>query len=237
MKKYLSLIIVCIFAVTLASCSSKEYVDIPVTEIVTDESGESVTNEFGEVEVVEVTDKNGDVVTQKVEKSKTTLQSTTKASAVTGETSNQNNNNNDKKDNNQSTSKASSTTAKNQSTSKAAATSTTKKQTTTKATKPQKRDIDVIVKLPFYNSKETQITLYYKAKGDKKTSSLEPVKAKLDKTNKIQKFTIEDIKGEVSISIVMSGVDITQNTAVVAADEKSVIITPVTGIEIMEDMD
>lgn len=51
------------------------YVDIPVTEIVTDENGEAVTNAQGEVVTEVVTDAAGKTVTQRVKKSGTTTKS------------------------------------------------------------------------------------------------------------------------------------------------------------------
>jgi len=229
MKKFLSIFMALILAFVFVSCSSKEYVDIPVTEVVTDENGETVTDESGQAVVVEVTDKDGNVVTEHVEKSKTTTSLTTTAdSSATASVGGADTPTN-----------AGTTTTKKQETNKTTTTTkqTTTKQTTTKPTKPQKRDIKVTLKLPYYNGQETEITVSYKAEGDKKYKDLDPVKTKLDKTNKIQEFTIEDVKGAVSISVSLSGVDITQNTKTVKADEKAVTIAPVTGIEVMEDMD
>ncbi len=227
MKKFLSIFMVLILAFVFVSCSSKEYVDIPVTEVVTDENGEAVTDESGQVVTVEVTDKNGNTVTSRVEKSKTTTASTT--------SSNSNSSSSSASGDADESKKSGTTTTKKQSVNKN--TTTTKKQTTTESTKSQKRDIKVTLKLPYYNGQETEITVSYKAEGDKKYSDLKTVKTKLDKTNKIQEFTIEDVKGAVSISVSLSGVDTTQNTATVAADKNAVTISPVTGIEIMEDID
>lgn len=218
MKKLLSILMVLVIMFAFASCSSKEYTDTPVTEIVTDENGEPVTDENGNPVTVVAESTTGE------DASATSSGQDTTAPSGSG----------------------SSTTAATTAKANTPAKTTAKKTTTTtteKPTKSQKRDIKVIVELPFYNEKETDITVSYRVDGDKKYKDLEPKKnVKLDKTGKQETFTIPNVKGDVDISVSFSGTvgaNISKNTATAKASDKdqTVTIRPATGIEVMEDMD
>lgn len=208
MKKVISISMVIAILFAFTACSSKEYVDIPVT----DKDGQAVTDE------------NGEAVTERVLKADTTASS---------------------KD--ESTSKGSNTTTakagnKNTTTKK----TTTKKQTTTKPTttvKAEKRDVKVTVYIPTFSDVkteeelETELTLYYREKGEKKWKKAETkkditLKYNKDDSQKTEEFKIKGLKGDFEFKADFKGVEgIKNNTAELAADKKECKITPTTGIE------
>lgn len=179
MKKILPIIMVAVIVFTLSACKSKEYVDKVVTAPVTDESGK------------EVTDKDGNVVTETVpadEKSTSkTDDKTTEATSTTSATDKNNKQTTTKK---QTSSKKESTAKKNESTKKSEATgknetttkkasannsqtTTTKKETTTEATtkKPEKRKVTVTIYVPSVpEATLAKLTVRYKLEGDKKST-------------------------------------------------------------------
>lgn len=216
MKKLLSILMVLVIMFAFASCSSKEYTDTPVTEIVTDENGEPVTDENGNPVTVVAESTTGE------DASATSSGQDTTAPSDSG----------------------SSTTAATTAKANTPAKTTAKKTTTTtteKPTKPQKRDIDVVVVLPLYKSEKTDITISYKEEGSKKTEKLKTKKdVVLDTAGKKETFTIENVKGDVEVTVSFSGAagtNLSQNTATVKSGDKTVTISPVTGIEHFADRD
>lgn len=122
-------------------------------------------------------------------------------------------------------------------------TTTTTTQTTTE--KPKKREVSVEVVLPYYNDQKTKLSVRYKAEGDKEYSILK-IEDPSDKKNELEyeevtldgktvkKYSLGKLKGEVKVVVYFSGMDIMQNSAVIAADESSVKISPSTGIAVIE---
>ena len=213
MKKVLAVLMAVSIVFALSGCASKEYKDTAVTIPVTDENGK------------EVTDKNGKVVTElsttaKEEKKDNENKKEEKESTLSKEKKKE------KKDNKNTTK-----SNKNKTTKKA--TTTTKKVTTTK---PKKRDILLRVEVPFYNDQETEITVRYRAKGDKKYKTLEikDNKIVLDKSPLVLNYKIKDVKDYVDIVVTLKGIDVTYNRVRVKAEEKTATIKLVTGIEVLE---
>lgn len=223
MKKAISVLLVFILAFAFASCSSKEYEDTPVTEVVTDENGEAVTDENGKTvtRIVETGSNSGNDASG--DKTAQNNGSNNNANGADGNETNAANSNNNNVNNNQN--KTTKTDNKEET-----------KKTTTAA--PKKREVTVDISLPYYNHQETDITVSYKADGDKKYTELDPVKGvKLDKKGKIESFELGKIKGDVTVVVKFSGIDITNNTIVISADDNKGTINPVTGIEIINGKD
>lgn len=223
MKKVISvsLIVALLFAFT--ACSSKEYKDIPVT----DENGQTVTDE------------NGDVVTERIKADKDSEDEQESSNTSAGTTAAGNQNNSDSQNSSKNSGSASGTTAGNSGSGSGSAQVNNNKETTTEKTttaKPKKRDIDVAVVLPFYNGEKTKLTVYYMVDGDKKYTKLETREVELKdyKFSNEEKFIIKNVKGKVTVKVEFEGITITNDTKEVAANEDSVQIKPVTGIEIME---
>lgn len=231
MKKVISISMVIAVLFAFTACSSKEYIDVPVT----DADGQAVTDE------------NGEAVTERVLKADTTAsskdESSTAAASSGKSTSASNQENNNKTSNasqgNNTTKKAGN---KNATTKK----ETTKKQTTTKQTTAapaEKRDVKVTVYIPTFSDVKTEeelkteLTLYYRVKGDKKWKKLETreditLEYNKDGSQKKEEFKIKSIKGDLEIQADFKGVEgIKNNTAVLAADKNECTITPTTGIE------
>lgn len=222
MKKVISvsLIVALLFAFT--ACSSKEYKDIPVT----DENGQTVTDE------------NGDVVTERIKADKDSEDEQESSDTSTGTTAagGQSDSDSQNSSNNSGSNGSGSGTTAGNSGSGTTQVNNNKETTTANTTtaKPKKRDIDVTVVLPFYNKDETKLTVYYMVDGDKKYTKLETRDVVLDKYGKKEDFKIENVKGKVTVKVEFEGITITNDTEEVAANEDSVKIKPVTGIEIME---
>lgn len=236
MKKIISVLSVFVIVMGLAACTSTQYVDTPVTAVVTDKNGEAVTDDKGNNVTEVVTDEQGNTVTEKVTANKDASSSTNNTTApskkVTG---------------NSSTSKANSTTGKangekETSTTKSSTQkqTTTKKQTTTTTTKPtttarpKKRDVTITVELPYYNEQETELTVFYKVKGDKKYTELETREIVLDSSKNKEKFEIKKIKGDILVYVKLKDINTTHSSIVIPASENSGVVKPITGIEIID---
>lgn len=219
MKKAISVLLVLILAFAFASCSSKEYEDTPVTEVVTDENGEAVTDE------------NGKTVTRVVE-----TESNAGKDDSGNKTTQNNGSNNDS--NNAGGNETNAANGNNNNQNKTIKTENKEETKKTTTAAPKKREVTVDISLPYYNHEETDITVSYKADGDKKYTELDPVKGvKLDKKGKIESFELGKIKGDVTVVVKFSGIDITNNTIVISADDNKGTIKPVTGIEIINGKD
>lgn len=224
MKKVISvsLIVALLFAFT--ACSSKEYKDIPVT----DESGQTVTDE------------NGDVVTERIKADKDSEDEQESSDTSTGTTAAQDSDGsgNSSGASNRNVSNANSSGGSNSSGNSSKYDSQADDNGENHYGSPKRRDIDVTVVLPFYNNEETKLTVYYMVDGDKKYTKLETrdIELKDYKFGKEEKFVIENVKGKVTVKVEFEGITITNDTDTeeVAANEDSVKIKPVTGIEIME---
>lgn len=231
MKKVISISMVIAILFAFTACSSKEYIDVPVT----DADGQAVTDE------------NGEAVTERVLKADTTASSkdeSSTAAASSGKSTSAN-----QQDNNNKTSNASqgnNTTKKADNKNTTTKKETTKKQTTTKPTttvKAEKRDVKVTVYIPTFSDVKTEeelkteLTLYYRVKGDKKWKKAETKKDitleyNKDGSQKKEEFKIKGLTGEFEFRADFKGVEgIKNNTAELAADKKECTITPTTGIE------
>lgn len=222
MKKVISvsLIVALLFAFT--ACASKEYKDIPVT----DENGQTVTDE------------NGDVVTERIKADKDSEDEQESSDTSTGTTAAQDSDGsgNSSGASNRNVSNANSSGGSNSSGNSSKYDSQADDNGENHYGSPKRRDIDVTVVLPFYNNEKTKLTVYYMVDGDKKYTKLETrdVELKDYKFGKEEKFVIENVKGKVTVKVEFEGITITNDTEEVAANEDSVKIKPVTGIEIME---
>lgn len=228
MKKVLSVSMIVALLFAFSACSSKEYIDIPVT----DENGQVVTDE------------NGETVSQRVEGESTSASGKTEddSDTSTGTTAAQDSDDsgNSSSASNRNVSNANSSGGSNSSGNSSNFgnnQNTTAKQTTTEKTTtaaPKKRDIEVTVVLPYYNNQKTQLTVYYRVAGDKKYTELETRDVELDRYGKEETFEIKNVKGVVAVTVEFEGITITKNTGRVEASEDSIKIQPVTGIEIMD---
>lgn len=242
MKKVISVSMVIAMIFALSACSAAEYTETPVTVAVTDENGEVVTDAQGNTVTEVVTDESGNAKTETkknitVKEGKTTT--TEKSNGQnndnnSGNGSNNGGNNGNSGDNNNNGNNQGGNGSNN---------NTTGKDDTTKPTeKPKKRDVTINVVLPFYNGVDTNLTLFYSVDGGKETE-LETRAVKLENDNFgkniIEKFVIEDVKGEIDAYIVFKDKDvaITKNSVKVEAtgdNSQEGTIKPVTGIEIMD---
>ena len=231
MKKVISISMVIAILLAFTACSSKEYIDVPVT----DADGQAVTDE------------NGEAVTERVLKADTTASSKDKSStaaASSGKSTSANKQDNNNKTSN--TSQGNNTTKKADNKNTTTKKETTKKQTTTKPTttvKAEKRDVKVTVYIPTFSDVKTEeelkteLTLYYREKGDKKWKKDETKKDitleyNKDGSQKKEEFKIKGLTGEFEFRADFKGVEgIKNNTAVLAADKNECTITPTTGIE------
>lgn len=253
MKKVISVSMVIAMIFALSACSSAEYTETPVTVAVTDENGEVVTDAQGNTVTEVVTDENGNAKTE-TKKNITVKEGKTTTAAKNDSQNNNNNsgngsnnsgsgnsgNNNSDSNNNNNNGNSGNNGNNNQGNNGSNNNDTPSKEDPTKPTeKPKKRDVTITVELPFYNKKETKLTLYYKVGNDKKFSEFEPVELVLDSkgNNRKQEFTIEDVKGEIYAYIEFEGIAITHNDVTIPASGENSdkgTITPVTGIEIMD---
>ena len=211
-------VIVAVIAVIVAvnqKDDGSQYVDTEVTTIpVTDENGKNVT------------DKNGDVVTQQV---------TGSASANASGNASGNSSGNAQTGSNSGNNDATTTTKKkfpifNKK-------PTTKKETTTKVTttRPKKRDINLPVEIPYYNDQATTIAIKYRPKGEKeyKDLEIEDNNIILNQSPLVLNYVIKDVKNYVDIIVRVDNVDISNNKIRVEADQKEATVKIVTGIEVI----
>lgn len=232
MKKVISISMVIAVLFAFTACSSKEYIDVPVT----DADGQAVTDE------------NGEAVTERVLKADTTASSKDKSStaaASSGKSTSANKQDNNNKTSN--TSQGNNTTKKADNKNTTTKKETTKKQTTTKPTttvKAEKRDIKVTVYIPVLdgtmnteNETKTELTVYYRAEGKKdwkkfKSKDVTLEYANEDKLQKTEEFTITNATGVYEIKADFKGVEnIRNNTKKTTVNGKECTITPTTGIE------
>lgn len=243
MKKVISVSMVIAMIFVLSACSSAEYTETPVTVAVTDENGEVVTDAQGNTVTEVVTDENGNAKTET--KKNITVKENKNTTAASNDSQNNNNNDGNSANNgsNGNSGNNNSGSNNNQGSNGSNDNNTTAKDETTKPTeKPKKRDVTINVVLPFYNGIETNITLFYSVDGGEEIElETRAVKLETDKFGKniIEKFVIEDVKGEVNAYVVFKDKDVSAtktSVKVEAVGDKSTegTITPVTGIEIMD---
>lgn len=230
MKKVISISMVIAILFAFTACSSKEYIDVPVT----DADGQAVTDE------------NGEAVTERVLKADTTASSkdessTAAASSGKSTSANQQDNNNKTSNASQENNTTKKADNKNTTTQKETTKPTTTKPTTT--VKAEKRDVKVTVYIPTFSDVkteeelETELTLYYREKGEKKWKKAETKKDitleyNKDGSQKTEEFKIKGLKGDFEFKADFKGVEgIKNNTAELAADKNECTITPTTGIE------
>ncbi len=241
MKKFIAALLAVVMIITVAfafvSCSSKKYTDTEATIPVTDENGETVTDEQGKV-VTEVSTESG----------KDGNASST-ASASKGDVSSKaasTKKNETKASDKDKTTKKASLTKKTEVTEKNE-TTTDKKETPTKETttqKPEKREVIVRVQLPNSSDlKQAKLTVKYKTDKDKEYKTLK-IDDPNDKKNQldyevvkldgktVKKYSLGKIKGDVKVNVSISGVELTGNAATIKSNENSVTIAPASGVDI-----
>ncbi len=235
MKKIISALLaaamVMSVAFAFASCSSKKYTDTSATIPVTNEKGETVTDNQGNVVTEASTEAKKNDNSSSASASKGGAAST---SAKKDETTKA------KKEKKNETTKKAAVTKKEKTTKKA---ETTTKETTTE--KAEKREVSVSVAIPTYRqATEAKLTIKYKTEKDKeyqvlkiddpndKKKQLDYEVVKLDGKT-VKTYSLGKIKGDVKVKVSFSGIDLTGNTATVKANENSVTISPATGIDIV----
>lgn len=222
MKKIIAALMVLSIVLAFAGCKSKEYKETVVTIPVTDENGENVT------------DKDGNVVTE----ISTEAQSNSESSKADGKqqsTASGNKNDTTKKS---SGSTNNTTTKKNNSSGGNSADKTTEKpdvKPTEAPTKSKKRDIKLIVNFPSYTPLDTVMTVKYRVEGEKKFEELKKEDVKLGSAF-TKEYDLKNVKGAVEFIITVDKVDVTNNKFTVEASDKNQTheITLVTGIEVMD---
>lgn len=264
MKKTLAVLMAILIVATFAACSSAEYEDTVVTAVVTDENGETVTDENGEV-VTEIvsTDSQDDTDADSDDGDSNSAETTASGDSDAESDDGEDSSSTTKK----SSSSNSKTTTKKGETTKSAesdndgdseettkattkTTTTTKKTTTTEeeTTKAKKREVTVKVVIPYYNDQQTKLSIRYKVEGDDKYTVLEMEDPSDSKNtleyeavtldgNTVKEYSLGKLKGKVTVKVLMSGIDLSENTAVIEADESSATIKPQTGIEILKGDD
>ena len=224
MKKIIAVLMVLSIVLAFAGCKSKEYKETVVTIPVTDENGENVT------------DKDGNVVTE----ISTEAQSSSESSQADGKqqsTASGNKNDTTKKSAGSGNNNAT-TTKKNNNSGGNSETKPTEKpasKPTEAPTKSKKRDIKLIVNFPSYTPLDTVMTVKYRVDGEKKFEELKKEDVKLGSAF-TKEYELKNIKGAVEFVITVDKVDITNNKFIVEASDKDQTheITLVTGIEVMD---
>lgn len=223
MKKIIAVLMVLSIILVFAGCKSKEYKDTVVTIPVTDENGETVTDEDGNV-VTEVSteaqnnSENSKADGKQQSASKTDKNGTTKANSGGGQNDTTQKNNNG---------------GSNNGTTKPTANSTTKPAEA--PTKSKKRDIQLIVNVPTYTPLDTEMVIQYRVEGEKKFEELTKEDVKLG-TAFTKEYDLKNVKGAVEFIITIDGVGVTNNKFTVEASDRDQTheITLVTGIEVMD---
>ncbi len=223
MKKIIAVLMVLSIILVFAGCKSKEYKDTVVTIPVTDENGETVTDEDGNI-VTEVSteaqnnSENSKADGKQQSASKADKNGTTKANSGGGQ------NDTTQKHNNG---------GSNNGTTKPTANSTTKPAEA--PTKSKKRDIKLIVNVPTYTPLDTEMVIQYRVEGEKKFEELTKEDVKLG-TAFTKEYDLKNVKGAVEFIITIDGVGVTNNKFTVEASDRDQTheITLVTGIEVMD---
>lgn len=225
----------------LSACASKEYKDTVVTIPVTDENGKEVTDSSGKVVTEVVTERATDGASSNAQSSSSDEKTTKKGESTTAskEKTTKKASSNDGKEKTSAGSNGA-TASNEETTKKAEATTTTTTQAPTE--KPKKRMVTVKVVLPYYNDQETKLSVSYKTGDDIKhlefenpDNKKEPLTYELVKLDgkTVKAYELGEIKGDVTVRIEMTGVDITNKTIVIPASKAVGTITPNTGIEMM----
>ncbi len=214
--KILAVIMALTIVITLASCSAKN--GGPEVIEVTDENGEVVTDANGDpvTELVDFEDDSTSASGEAVTAEKQTEGGTTTAGGNGGDgktTTTAAGGNEDK------------TTEKT--------TEKTTQETTTE--KPKKRDVSVTIRMPNKNKADSKLTIMYRVAGESEYTRLDPIDVKLDGNE--QTFDVDSIKGTVKVVIRLSGCDIYKDNnndtsaVVIKSNENHGYIEPVIGIE------
>lgn len=233
-KKYVAIIVAVILILSIIAgiavykkgqTNKPEDVETMIS-VVTDESGEAVTDDKGRnvTEIVTVTKDVPDYEDDTDD---------TKPSPYTSNGSDKSTKKNEKTDKDtptkagEKTTKSKDKTTKN-GTTKKTTTTTTKKETTTK---PKKRKVTVRINIPYYDSINREMTVYYKILGeDKEYTALDPIDIVMN--NSYVDVDLGRLKGDVRVVVKISGMsNISDNKVTIKADKNYGEITIVTGIE------
>lgn len=248
MKKILAVLMVLSMIFALSACASKEYKDTVVTIPVTDENGEEVTDKEGTVVTEIVTEESTEGDTSKSEESSSSAESSSKETTKKSTKKTTTAKSNSKNKTSTSAAKTNGSSDKTTPADKEAVKETEKTTTETTTEKPKKRKVSVKIVLPYYNDLETKLSVSYKTDDDKKYTRLEfenPENKKEKLTYEtvkldgktVKTYDLGEMKGDVTVKIGMTGVDITDETIIIPASESTGTITPVTGIEMMQGED
>lgn len=208
MKKIIAALLAVVMIMTVAfafaSCSSKKYTDKEATIPVTDENGETVTDEQGKVATEVSTEPGKDGNTSST------------VSASKGNAS----------------SKASSTDKKETTTKETTTEKPEKREVIVRVQLPNSSDLKqakLTIKYKTEKDKEYK-TLKIDDPNDKK-NQLDYEVVKLDGKT-VKKYSLGKIKGDVKVKVSISGVELTGNAATIKSNENSVTIAPASGIDI-----
>lgn len=234
-------IIAVVAAIVYASLGGNNtYVDIPVTEVVTDENGETVTDAQGEVVTEVVTNANGETVTQRVRRGRTTTSNTTTTTTTAPEgsnsgsvskmpnnngSSNQGNGNGNQNNNDDNNNDDNNGGSGNQ--------DDNKKEDPTDAPteKPKKRNIDISVVMPNVYGRADKLDIYVDGKLWKSDVSV-----KLD--SKTYTFTTDDeYNGDVKIEAKLKTYGTHASATVLASNSSIKIALPLSEVEHREGID
>lgn len=215
MKKIIAALLAVVMIMTVAfafaSCSSKKYTDKEATIPVTDENGETVTDEQGKV-VTEVSTESGKAGNASSTVSASKANASSKAS---------------------STKKNETTTDKKETTTKETTTEKPeKREVIVRVQLPNSSDLKqakLTIKYKTEKDKEYK-TLKIDDPNDKK-NQLDYEVVKLDGKT-VKKYSLGKIKGDVKVKVSISGVELTGNAATIKSNENSVTISPASGIDI-----
>lgn len=215
MKKIIAALLAVVMIMTVAfafaSCSSKKYTDKEVTIPVTDENGETVTDDQGKV-VTEVSTEPGKDGNASSTVSVSKGNASSKAS---------------------STKKNETTTDKKETTTKETTTEKPeKREVIVRVQLPNSSDLKqakLTIKYKTEKDKEYK-TLKIDDPNDKK-NQLDYEVVKLDGKT-VKKYSLGKIKGDVKVKVSISGVELTGNAATIKSNENSVTIAPASGIDI-----
>lgn len=210
MKKIIAALLAVVMIMTVAfafaSCSSKKYTDKEATIPVTDENGETVTDEQGKVATEVSTEPGKDGNT-----------SSKASSTKKAEIAKKNETTTDKKE----------TTTKETTTEKPE-----KREVIVRVQLPNSSDLKqakLTIKYKTEKDKEYK-TLKIDDPNDKK-NQLDYEVVKLDGKT-VKKYSLGKIKGDVKVKVSISGVELTGNAATIKSNENSVTIAPASGIDI-----
>lgn len=223
MKKIIAVLMVLSIVLAFAGCKSKAYQDTVVTIPVTDENGENVTDKDGNVVTEISTEAQSNAESSKADGKQQSGASDDKNNTTAAKADGKENNTTEKNNNGGSGSGA------------AKPTENSTAKPTEAPTKSKKRDIKLIVTVPTYTPLDTVMTVKYRVEGEKKFEELKKEDVSLG-TELKKEYELKNVKGSVEFVITIDKVDVTNNKFTVESSDRDQTheITLVTGIEVMD---